>query len=363
MTTEIYDVIIVGGGPAGATVAKYLAKAEKKVLLLQKDLSFKKPCGGGIRADTFSEFEISSDSIVKKVTEIVLETKSKKTTFDISASPLAIVDRVRFDKELRNAAKDAGAEIIEGKVTGVDILDAGVRVSANIGEESQTYEAEYLIAADGVYSFVRKTIHKEEVPKTLVHYADIDTMVTDKCHFYFGSALAGRAYAWRFPYVQGSDVGTLSSRHNKKHIHALFSFLKVRTEEKIKGYCIPEWEDPVFYDRRVFYVGDAAGQVLPFTYEGIYYAMKSAKILSEVIIEDMHPSEYEKRWNRFYLKKFTLLKRLQSLFLRNDLAIHIMMKTLEKPSVKQKVLTLWMGEYALKINAGFLWRVTRQLFR
>jgi len=103
--------------------------------------------------------------------------------------------------------------------------------------------------------------------------------------------------------------------------------------------------------------------VLPFTYEGIYYGMKSAKILSEVIIEGCNPESYEERWNRLYLKKFWILSRLQKIFLHHDFMIHVMMKTLERPEVRKKLLTLWMDQYTVTLNMRFFTTLFRNLFR
>jgi geranylgeranyl reductase len=354
----MYDIIIVGGGPAGAMAGKYLANGEQKVLLLQKDFSFKKPCGGGIRMDAFDEFNIHKDLIRNQVNEIILETKKRKIEVDISHVPLAIVDRIEFDEALRQDARDVGVEILEAKVSTVKVLEESVRVVA----EDITYEAKYLIAADGVLSLVRKQLKAEVVPKSLTHYSDVSSLVTNKCHFYFGPTLTNRAYAWRFPYEGGTDVGTFSSKNGKNFILNLFKFLNIEKNNKIKGYNIPSWDKPLFFENRVFYVGDAAGQVMPFTYEGIYYAMKSAKILASVINEKCDFTEYEKRWNELYFKKFTALKKLQRIFLMNNFMIHMMMKTLEKPKIKEKVLALWMDQYEVKVDKEFFIRSSKRLF-
>ena len=358
----MYDFIIVGGGPAGSMAGKYLAQSGKKVLLIQKNFAFKKPCGGGLRMDAFSEFQLDTTLVKTTVNTIVIETKKRKIEFDITDIPLAVVDRVEFDEKLRQEAQQAGATLLEAKVMKVQVNDADVSIEVKEKKELKTFQAHYLIAADGVLSTVRKQLRQEEVPKILTHYSDIEGYTTKKCHFYFGSTLTNQAYAWRFPYYNGADVGTLSRQGDKTFFYNLLAFLGLKKEQSIKGYNIPKWEKPLFYENRVFYVGDAAGQVLPFTYEGIYYAMKSAKILSEVIHEGSDFSEYEKRWNKLYYKKFNALKQLQRIFLKNDLMIFILMKTLEKERVKKKTLELWMDQHELKIDIHFFIRTFKRLF-
>ena len=165
----MYDIIVVGAGPAGAMAAKYLAASGQKVLLIQKNLSFTKPCGCGSRLDAFDYFDIDKKRIKSIVNEIILETKQHSITYDISDIPLAIVDRFSFDKALRNDAREAGAVLLEAKATNIDVTAFGVRVGVDDRVEHKVYEAKYLIAADGVHSFVRKQIRNEEVPAPLKH--------------------------------------------------------------------------------------------------------------------------------------------------------------------------------------------------
>lgn len=359
----MFDIIIIGGGPAGAIAAKILAKADKKVLLIEKDLSFKKPCGGGIRLDAFAEFGIDKKLIRSYINEIVLETKRKTVAFDISRTPLGVVERCEFDAQLRDDAKRAGTELLEAKTIDVKVQEASVIVTAKTKDQSMDFEAAYIIAADGVLSGIRKKMGHGSVPCGLTHYSDVTTLKTDKCHFYFDSNLAGRFYGWRFPYQGGSDIGTASFKNGERtYIHNLFKYLGITERQKVKGYNIPVWEDPLFYDKRIFYVGDSAGQVLPFTYEGIYYAMKSAKILAETLIEGEDPSAYEKRWNKTFLKKFKTLKKLETIFLYNNFMIYLMIKTVGHPKVKPKVLDLWMDRSEIDVNFSFFIRVFKRLF-
>jgi len=359
----LYDVIVVGGGPAGAIAAKYLAKANKKVLLLQKDLKYKKPCGGGLRDDAFKEFEIDRKSITHMVDEIVIESKKEKVNLDISTAPLAIVDRVLFDSSLREDALKSGATLKEAKVTKIQVKSNSVIVLAK--EQSQTieYEAKYIIAADGANSTIRKQMRNEYPSRLLTNYCDVESVKSTNCTFYLSSKIAKGAYSWKFPYNNGSDIGLVESNTKNGSLLALLKLLKINETVKVRGFHIPNWEKPIFYENRVFYVGDSAEQVLPFTYEGIYYAMASAKLLANVIASNANPSEYEKRWNDKYYKKFSTLKKLQKFFLKNEFTINLMMKALSKPLAQEKLVKLWIGNYNIKLDKNFYLKAIKRLFQ
>jgi geranylgeranyl reductase len=355
------NILIVGGGPAGATVAKYLSLSNIPNILIQKKLNFKKPCGGGIRLDAFDEFNLDKKIISSYVDKIILSFKEKKITVDISDTPLAIIERRTFDNYLRDEAVAEGSILYEAKLIDLEIRDNHIVSKVKFKNEIKFIKSKYLIASDGVNSTIRKRINGDKVSSLLTNYSNFKNSTSNDCEFHFGSNIADKYYAWVFPENNGTNIGTLASR-SKPYMKNLINSLQISEKSKVYGYNIPEFNNNIFYKDRVFFVGDSASQVLPFTYEGIYYAMSSAKILSEVIIKDLDPSAYEKEWNRRYLKKFNTIQKLQKIFLYNDFMISIMMKLYRYETVRRQMIGLWLGDKDIDINFKFFVKVIKKIF-
>ena len=353
------EVLVVGGGPAGASAARYLAMHGRNTILIQRNLNFKKPCGGGLRMDAFETFDLDHDLIEKCVNTIELVYKDTRIAVDISKTPLAIVDRVAFDTSLREKAVHAGAKLYKATWIDCEIFDTHIISKIKLADHDLFVRSRYLIAADGVNSKIRQRINKDHVPSLLTCYADIHSQSYDTCAFHFGSKVAGQYYAWAFPHAQGANIGTVFGC--EKTLTQLKEELYIDAPTKNRGYAIPEFENNLFYKDRVFFVGDSASQVLPFTFEGIYYAMCSAKILADVVSEDQAPQEYEKRWNQHYAKAFMTLRRLQKIFLCNDFMITIMMGLFKSHYIQRQMVELWRGNREVHINLGFFIRVLKRL--
>jgi len=355
-------VLIVGGGPAGATAARELAKYGIDHILLEKDMTFRKPCGGGLMLRAFEEFGISPTLIEKLVSSIhVVSPKGRRVRVDISDAPLAIVDRARFDAALRSEAKGAGSRLIEAKAYRVERGEK-VRVWARSTEERMLIEAEYLIAADGVNSLIRKKLCHTLPSRVLTHYADMRTLHTESCQFWFGRRIAPGHYAWLFPHHQGSNVGTIIDPKGSSQ-HPIIHFLsRLDTEEqpRIKGYHIPQWREDILYQGRVFFVGDSASIVLPFTYEGIYYAMQSARMAVEAIVAG-DPLQYTLKWRSINQKRFRFLRLLQHIFLYSDFMAERLVALYAYPRFQRAVIGYWMGKREPVGSVRTLWKVAKVL--
>jgi geranylgeranyl reductase len=354
------EVLIIGAGPAGSILARELSLANMPNILIQRNFDFKKPCGGGIRVDAFSEFDIDTKLIKHHINAITLVHKSTRVEVDITENPLAIVHRVEFDSALREMAKNAGTELYEATFVDVEIYDEYLISTVKIKGETKKIKSKYLVGADGVNSKVRRVVNRDRVSHLMTNYADlVEFSVPKSCEFHFGADISDKYYAWAFPESGGTNIGTLANE-KKPYMDNFAKSINVKEKFKAFGYKIPEFDNTIFYKNRVFFVGDSASQVLPFTYEGIYYAMSSAKILSSVFIEKCAPSEYEKRWNAVHLSKFNTLKKLQKIFLYNDFMISLMMKLYASKKIQKRVINLWLKDEQIKINLAFFYKLLKK---
>lgn len=354
------EILIIGAGPAGATLAKELSKNGIDTVLIQRNLNFKKPCGGGLRVDAFEEFGLDRAQIKKDVNKIILAFKEKRVTLDIKENPIAIVQRREFDSYLRDEAQKAGSTLYEATFVDAKRKGDSMLSSIKVEDKLHTIKSKYLIAADGVNSKVRRVLNGDAPLSLMTSYADLVEFESNDCEFHFGKKIAAKEYAWSFPESNGANIGTII-QGDTPYMQNFEEYLGVDEPHKRFGYKIPKYNKILFYKERLFFVGDSAGQVLPFTYEGIYYAMSSAKILADVLVRGAEPSEYEKEWNKKHLKKFETLKKLQKIFLYNDISISIMMRLYQSESIHKKMIDLWLRDRDMDINFRFFMRLFKRL--
>ena len=324
MLKNKYDVVVVGGGPAGSMAAWEVAKGGVSVCMLEKDRDIGYPvrCGEAVGESGLRQFvEIEDSWIAEKITSVKLVSPNLTSVdIDFAAETGYILNRRIFDYDLSRYAANAGAEVYtkayvknvlanNGQTNGV-VLDY-------LGEEKQI-QAKIVIGADGLTSRVGRWAGL----KTLVRMKDMESAVQysvsnvdiepNKMIMYVGMNHAPGGYIWVFPKGKKfANIGIGISGKYSKHKSAQ----KYLDEFMDREYpdaailttmcggvpCAKPMEKPVA--NGIMLVGDAAHQINPMTGGGIVAGMKGGWIAGQVAAEAIQNNDYSENGLIAYPKR------------------------------------------------------------
>ncbi|UCE38184.1 MAG: NAD(P)/FAD-dependent oxidoreductase [Thermoplasmata archaeon] len=332
----VYDVVVVGAGPAGCVAARYAAEKGASTIIIDRKREIGKPvrCAEVVAGTLPSSFGMknSSEWLVNEAHYFNF-VSSKGRVVKIKTSPYVgyVLNRDAFEKELLWMAADQGAELLLGKtVTGID--------SKGVVMGDETIETKTIIAADGVDSRIGrlagiKTRGKLGVLGSCAQHTLVNIDVDPDClEFYLGSKFAEGGYGWVFPKNKGeANVGVGILRpHSQGAYGVLEKFVRQKFPSgrsiRFLSGCVPSTLPPnECVSKNVVVIGDAARQVNPFTGAGIANAFVAGKIAGEIAGDVAvkgrpltHLKEYDRLWKASLERKLKKSYKLRNRLLFSD---------------------------------------------
>ena len=308
-----WDVIVIGGGPAGSTTARYLAEGGADVLVVDGRDPIGTPLQCGELVPTNEEMRRlcpkvpNIDDLLRTPEHAISRKTSEMHLVPPSGKPLRfqfegyMLNRVAHDEALVDLAKSRGAEyLVNSRVDSI----GGNTVKLRSGRE---LNAKVIVGAGGHNDPLRRTFWNESSLKIPVKFVLMDGDFGDAVELHFGSMAPG-GYAWMFPKNRGANIGVgIQNKFSKnKNLNDLSNDFISRYEGDITfsgaGSLPMSGSIKTFVKGNYVLVGDSAGMVLPSNGAGITIAMIGGRIAGQVISEHLKYgtplSEYEKRWNK-----------------------------------------------------------------
>ena len=343
-----YDVVVVGGGPAGSTSARLCAEQGLSTCLIEEHagIGYHVQCAGLLSNAAFRECEVSRRPVVEEVSGAKIRTSGgSELVFDSGIIRAVVVDRGALDREMVMRAAEAGVEV-RLKTAFVDRSGSAIIIRGVSGRTEIPFRV--LIAADGPRSRVARSLHMQRSPYYLSGLqAEIPHDMDGRFVELYPDA-SPDFFGWIIPSGRGrARIGLAGLEDVPGRFRRFFQLQETTNILNLVSGTVPLGVMPKTYSFGTLFVGDAAGFPKPTSGGGVYTGVRSARHAAAVALEacnckdtsDRILKDYERRWKTDFGRE--LAQGLHFFRLRQQLSpkdIDRLVRALSDPSIKEDIL-------------------------
>ncbi|MBN2638185.1 MAG: NAD(P)/FAD-dependent oxidoreductase [Bacteroidales bacterium] len=337
---EQFDVIIIGGGPAGLRCAEVLQNNDLKVLLLEKKNEIgPKICAGGVTKDFFRIYTPPKQLIEFQSNVCKIALNNHNTDYQNNDPFLFSLSRKELGQWQLSRINSPNIAIQTGKQV--------TKIGSNFIEINRDTEIgfKYLVGADGANSIVRRYLKLPTKKRFVTLQYTIQSDKMKDFEFYFDKKFFGTGYAWIFPHNNYYTVGCgcIAGTIHPKELKTNFQLWLNKMD--IDPGNTPIESFPILFDYQgfefgnIYLAGEAAGFTSGLSGEGIAPAISSGAAIAELILDNKSELARKKISNLIRNKKNE--DRYTSFFMQygilGEILLILLIKLLRFSSVQRYV--------------------------